>query len=171
MNTQTIIMYIVGGLAAGVLTTLTGVKIHMRKKAIPAPIGNIVNAVEGLGKDVGNELKTMLTNGHEAVVAHSYKSAAQASDTARLASEVEKLILQYAGAANKNVAQLTAADLQNTIAYVLHSVSPVDAHKVTPKTVADAHQTLVAAHNALATDATFVAAQTAAAYQASVPVA
>lgn len=169
MTTQ-VIMYIIGALVVGVASTLTGVKIHMNKKGAPAPMQGILNTVEGLGQDIGNEAKTILTNGHEAIVAHGYKTAASASDAARVATEVDKLILQYAGAAGKSVAALTVPDMQNVIAYVLHSLSPVDAHKVTPATVAVAHAALVTAHSTLAADATFQAAQTAASYQASVPV-
>lgn len=168
MTTQ-MIMYIIGALIVGVASALTGVKIHMSKKGTPAPVQNILNTVEGLGRDIGNEAKIIFTNGHEAIVAHGYKAAAVASDAARVATEVDKLILQYAGAAGKSVAALTVPDMQNVIAYVLHSLSPVDAHKVTPATVADAHAALVVAHNTLAADATFQAGQTAASYQASVP--
>lgn len=134
-------------------------------------LGSWARKTEAVVDPVVHVAEDVFANGHEAVVAHDYKHASIASDAARVATEVECLILQFAGAANKNVSQLTAPDLQNVIAYVLHSLSPIDLHKVTPKTVVDAHAKLVAAHNTLAADATFQAAQTAAAYQISAPVA
>jgi hypothetical protein len=103
------------------------------------------------------------------VAAENFSLAPLASDAARLSQTVDKLVLQYAGAAGKNVVQLTAPDLQNVVAYVLHSLDPVDRARVTKDTVASAHAKLVAAHNALTVDPTFQAAQTAAAYQSGAP--
>lgn len=165
MNIWTTVAYGVLIFAAGIGSVFAGKKIKMGKvKSVPQ---QAINEIETLGMDAGRALKNAFENGHEAVVAHNFKAAADASQATSLAQEVDKLILQYAGAAGKSVSQLTSPDLQNVIAYVLHSVSPVNAHNVTAKSVADAHKQLVAAHNSLVSDPTFQANQVSAAYQAS----
>jgi hypothetical protein len=168
MNTQYLIY--AGVAIVGIIAGVWGHKWHL-SRFVPKALLPIEQEAKTITEDAVHVVEDAFTNGHEAVVAHDYKQASLASDAARVATEVERLILQFAGAANKNVSQLTAPDLQNVIAYVLHSLSPVDQHKVTPKAVVDAHAKLVAAHNTLAADTTFQAAQTAAAYQSSAPVA
>ena len=153
--------------AIGVVVALLGMFAHKKLSvSVPKSVQPLVHEVENVTRTVVQDAEGLIHNGHEAVVAHNATAAMQAESAARLAQTVDKLILQYAGAAGKTVAQLTGPDLQNVIAYVLHTLDPIDAHHTTPKTVVDAHAALVTAHTALASNPTFAAAQTSAAYQA-----
>ena len=151
----------------GVIVALLGVFAHKKLNvSVPKSVQPLVGEVENVTRTVVQDAEGLIHNGHEAVVAHNALQAVKAESASRLAQTVDKLSLQYAGAAGKTVAQLTGADIQNVIAYVLHTLDPIDAHHTAPKTVVDAHAALVKAHQVLASDPTFIAAQTSAAYQA-----
>lgn len=152
----------------GVVVALLGVFTHSKFKArVPKGEQPFVSTVETVTTDVVDEVRNLVDNGKNAVVAHDLSVALKETNAAKVEKEVNQLILQYAGAAGKTVTQLTEPDLQNVIAFVLTSLSPVDKQTVDTKTIVKQHQALVEQTKKLSDDPVFQASQVAAAYQES----